>query len=362
MKAHLRAKLKRLKINMQDPNQTPGKKLLTRPGVKPSEVMALDVLLSAVNNPDISQDIEPGVKSDPTAAFLAMPPGQLEAPAIDVPIRNPIQSSAADIGLGAAPVPQTPMPLAPDNSRLYFTGKLKIGKDTTATAAGCRIFGFSEPLYAIATHFFGRPFSSSDGKDLSGARAFLQAVGNIGRGEITEAYPLTLARALLEDAIRAKGIYGEFGKLGVDWSTFGRSQTIWLDACIVRVDEYLAENPGARVAITNVRFEHERAALKTAGWSGWHCMASPATWAARLQKSKLTPQSPQVNDVSEKLAAALDGGVVKELSARKAGTKLRVIWTDEIAPCPSNRLHTTASFLQLLNVAPAPAAISTDDF
>lgn len=383
MKPHLRAKLKRLKIDMNElsPNNPP-KKLLTRPGVKPTEVQALDILLTAVNNPSVNNPMfneETGrmEKSDPTVAMQALPPGQLDAPAIDVPIRTPIVSTAADIGLGVrasagpsllvsagpGPVGQTGTNgMPPDNNRLYFTGRLKVGKDTVATAAGCTIFGFADPMYAIATHFFKREFSSSAGKDLPGARAFLQAVGAIGRGVISEAYPLTPARASLEAGVRAAGLAGELCP-GVDWGSYGSNNEIWLNAAILRVDAFLVENPGARVAITNVRFENERAALKAAGWSGWHCFCSPQTWSARLAKSKLTPQSPQINEITEKFAAELDAGLTKELSARRAGQKLRVIWTDELVQCPSNRLHTVESFLQLLNVQPPKSAyVATDDF
>jgi hypothetical protein len=236
------------------------------------------------------------------------------------------------------------------------------GKDTTAHAAGCKIFGFASPLYSIATYFFGREVSAGAGKDLPGCRAFLQAVGQYGRGALNEAYPMTPARATFVELVRNLGTYENFGKHNVNWSDYGRNDAIWLDAALKSVEEYLVENPAARVGITNCRFENERAALKAAGWQGWHCLTSSAAWNARLLAAKLTAQSPQVLDLSERLAASLDGGVIKEISARKTGPMLRVVWCDTTPP-PSPRIHTVASFLRLLNVvAPAAQTITNDDF
>lgn len=343
-----------------DPNRKPLQRL---PGAVDASMRGLAATLDFMNNPEISGAvIPPGV--DPKADLKNPPPIQPLGPTGTQGIPSPIGSPGHEgvDGFNYQEHPDSPVaPSQPPQNRFMLTGRLNVGKDYVASQAGFIIFGFSQPLYDVANHFFpGRNISSTTGKELAGMRQFLQAIGNYGRGDCDEKYPLTPARATLEDLIRTKGVYGEFGtESEVDWASFGQDPNIWLTAGIKRVDKYLAANPDARVAITNVRFANEYNALKAAGWRHFHVMCSPATWAARLAKSKLTPDSPQVKDSSERLAATFDAGVIKQISTHKVGEMLRVIWSDS-APAPSNRLHSVASWLQHIHIAPQPAA--SDEF
>lgn len=280
-----------------------------------------------MNNPDIQGVyVPPGVE---TAATEAPPPPLVSAlpPAIS---SAPAQLIITD----SRPVVQ----------KLFFTGRLQSGKDTSANAAGATIFGFADPIYRITSHLFKMSVTASEGKDLPGMREFLQTIGQWGRGVVNEQYPITPVRALFCQQICAQAEnFGFFPE--VAWNTFGSNPDIWLNACIARADEYLVANPGARVAITNVRFENEFKRLQAEDFQHWHCMCSAKTWTERLAQSKLTPESPAVKDLSEQLAIKLDASVIKLLSAQKLGPQLRAIWSDKQAPKPSERLHSTESFL-----------------
>lgn len=286
-----------------------------------------------MNNPDIQGVyVPPGVE---TAATEAPPPPS-------VPALPPAISSAP-----AQPI--TPAESRPLVQKLFFTGRLKSGKDTSANAAGATVFGFADPLYAIASHFFKTTITATEGKDLPGIREFLQAAGQWGRGVINEQYPLTPDRALFCEQIRETAQWFQFPQ--VDWSTFGNNPDIWLNACIARANEHLVAFPEARVAITNCRFENEFKRLQAEGFQHWHCMCGAKTRTERLAQSKLTPESPAVKDLSEHLAIKLDASVIKLLSAQKQGPQLRAIWSDKQTPKPSERLHSTESFLQSIGGA-----------
>lgn len=298
-----------------------------------NEMSGLNTLLAAMNNPNI-----PGMVM-PTKEEMAAP---TPPPAPPPPELKPLSSNVGT-----------------SRNLIFFTGRLKSGKDYIATAAGAKIFGFADPIYQLASHFFGVEVTSTSNKDLPGMRAALQLMGQWAKGVISDKYPVTPARALFVESVRRKA-FSLPATLLVDWASYGTNQTIWLDACMRRVAVYQEENPGARVAITNARFDFEVKALKDAGWRHFHVMCSTTTWKARLAESKMTPESPTVKDISEALAHAIDSDVVKRTSAQRAGSRLAVIWNDN-QPRISDRLHTLESFLQSLGVAAGGVAPTESD-
>lgn len=292
-----------------------------------ADVSALTSLLSFLNNPAISGAELP--KDKPLGATLPTDP------AITPPALTPVKLNA---------------PRAITANRFAFTGRLKVGKDYVANAMGARIVGFAEPLYFLQEYFFG-----NKNKDLHGARAFLQTVGQWGWGAINDKYPLTPARACFVTMIRSLAQSGEFPpELQVEWSNFGKVKTIWVDAGLRRAETILQAEPGAKMAIVNARFEHEFGPLRSARFEHYHVMCSPKTWAARLAKDGLSDTSPVVKDESERLAAALDADVIRKISAQKTGPMLRAIWNDENTPPPSPRLHTLNSFLRAVEISSIP--------
>lgn len=299
------------------------------------EVASLDAHLALINSiPQIGAPDGVGPEHGVIGASGAIGPAGESPFIIDAPIAPP-----------AAPVAGSRYV-----QKLFFTGRLKSGKDYAAKASGATIFGFADPLYSIASHFFGVTVNANEGKDLPGMRAFLQTVGQWGRATVSEQYPLIPTRALFIRAVRAAGDAGALGHEEVEWPTYGSNPDIWLNACILRADLYLNAHPGDRVAVTNCRFENEFTRLQAEGFEHWHAMCSPKSWAARLAESKLTPESPSVRDTSEQLAAKLDRSVIEQLSAQKTGARLKSIWSDSVPP-PSPRLHTVESFLQAVGVA-----------
>lgn len=319
------------------------------PAMMGSDVGALNALLGLVNNPAVTgAEVPKEAKPQPasTVGFPILP--------------------ARDNATGTGPVKTNrpkdiviPAPRAITGNKFAFTGRLKVGKDYVAAALAAKIFGFADPLYFLQDYFFGTNAASDPKqKDIPGARQFLQTVGQWGWGAVNEKYPLTPARASFVRMIRAIATTGEFASdLRVDWANFGRSKSLWVDAALARIEAHLLEFPEHRVAIVNARFEHEFVPLKSAGFEHYHVMCSNDTWAKRLAKSKLTPQSPAVIDMSEKLAHSLDADVIKKISANKTGPMLRAIWNDEVVPSPSPRIYTLAQFLNqasIDNASPVP--------
>jgi hypothetical protein len=243
---------------------------------------------------------------------------------------------------------------APALSKVFFTGGLAVGKDHMAGVAGLPIEGLARPLYALANLFFAASVDANGNKDaLPGMRAFLQTVGQWGRGTINAQYPVSPARAAFIGMIRS--LAGTLpGNLGVDWASFGINENIWLDAALVRI---AAAGP-ERISITNVRFANEFAQLTKLGWTNFHVITTPAERIERLAKRGLTPESPVLKDTSEQLSRALDNQVIKQLSTVRNGAKMRVIW-NSAAPCPSTRLWTLAEWTAA-NAAGSPIAEPTD--
>lgn len=327
------------------PSKSPAKK--TMESIK-------DALNSKPSRPmdptNLGQDV-PALKSlcgflnsDPDVTGLTKAP--VDKTGATMAVQDPLTA------LLPAPNPVVTQPAAgppkDDLNRIFFTGRLCVGKDHMASAIGATIFGFSEPLYKIAEYFFGVSVNSQANKDIPGMRAFLQAVGQWGRAVISKEYPLTPARALFTETIRTLGptVIDPEDALKVDWSSYGRNENIWIDAALARIEA----SPSSRLALTNVRFMNEFKRLQADGWTHFHVMCSSKTWSERLAKRDLKTDAPVLKDLSEKLAAALDQSVIKQISMQKLGHKLHVIWNDATPP-PSPRLWTVAEFLQACAVA-----------
>jgi hypothetical protein len=307
------------------------------------EKSAMRQLIGMLNNPEI------------TGAFVPAGENPMEALDAEAPTELVTEETPQTIK-------QVPPPVAFDvTSKIFFTGRLYSGKDHAASAIGATILGVADPLYYLANHFFGTQVTATSGKDIPGIRAFLQAAGQWGRAHVDEQYPLTPARACFVTMVRSLAAAGVISGHEVEWDKFGSEAGLWLDAVLRRADVMLALGEATRLAVTNVRFKLEFDTFRDAGWTHFHVMCSPQTWMKRLANSKLTPQSPQVNDVSEKMAAALNDQVIKQISQNKNGHRLHVIWNDdEVAP-PSNRLLTLMQFCQQVDSATAPVEISSGE-
>lgn len=290
-----------------------------------ADALALNGLLNLVNNPAVTG--------------AEVPAG--EETKVIVQPRGPSEQNSPPIG--------TPV----DHSRVFFTGRLATGKDFIADQMGAEIFGFADPIYYLASHFFGITVDRNTGKDLPGMRAWLQTVGQWGRNHVDAETPYTPARSIFISLIRSLAAHNALTQAySVEWDKFGSDTMLWTNGVVRRADAFAKEHPGKRIATTNVRFEHEFKVLREGGWTHYHVLCSSQTWAKRLAAKKLTPQSKELTNVSEHLSMHLDKDVAAKL--KQPGNKMRVIWNDEFVSPPSPRLHTVASFLQEIAIAEAP--------
>lgn len=292
------------------------------------ETAALDRLCRFLNNPAVS-----GAESEQSSSTLNPSSGT------QMPTDPALQLQPVIVHSEAAAPALIPTGLS--FTKLFFTGRLGVGKDYVASKIGAEIHGFSEPLYALASHFFGIPVDANTNKDLPGIREFLQRAGMWGRRHISKDYPLTTERAAFSAMIREHGARHCFKQeLGVDWGSYGTDANLWLNAALVRIA--ISEAP--RVAITNVRFDNEFKSLSENGFVNWHVMANPKELEARQLKRGIQPGSAVLKDTSEALADKLDRQVIATVSKQRVGPKLRVIWNSDV-PAPSNRLWTLQEFI-----------------
>lgn len=302
-----------------------------------TDTASLNALCAFLNNPAVTGAEVP--KGESTKVIVETTP-------TDISGATMIASDPATTGGPVTVMPEAaPVPPAPQNfSRLFFTGRLGVGKDHMAGLIGAEVHGLSEPLYAMASYFFGIQVDANTNKELPGIREFLQKVGMWGRRHIANDYPLSPERAVFIDTIQRIGADAFDSKLGVSWHHYGTDENLWLDAAIVRMA--LSEAP--RQAVTNVRFANEFKRMSEQGFINWHVMTTPAELQSRQAKRGVKPGEASLKDVSEALADALDRQVVKTVSAQKNGPMLRVIWNSNTPP-PSPRLWTVAQFVGAAN-------------
>jgi len=292
-------------------------------------------ILSLINNPEL--ELLGGLSpiNEPLVMEIEKPPTRRESPP---PVIRPVGKS------------------------LLLSGRLAVGKDYIAAQAGAKVFGFADPLYSVASYLFGVEVTATQNKDLPGMRAFLQYLGQWGRGEVNVLYPYTPARAVFVQMIRSLGVHSGSSAFcpSVDWASFGIDKDIWIKACATRIEGVLEHDAAVRrVAITNARFENELKYFRDGkNFDHYHVMCSPETWTERLAKKNLKPESKELSDVSEQLAIHLDRDVAAKIKAKPVGPKLKVIWNDR-RPCPSARLYTLNEFLQ--GIAIDEVALPEDD-
>jgi hypothetical protein len=162
--------------------------------------------------------------------------------------------------------------------KLAVSGGLRTGKDNIADYCGYEKLGFADPMYQIGEHFFGKQSKDS-------MRSFYQFLGQYGWGRVDQdRFQLTPERAVFIDTIRRHGremVSPEFRD--VNWRKFGTTQTFWVEIFIDRVHKLLARQKDARIAVVNVRFEHELEPLKNAGFTHYHVMCSLPSLLDRLE-------------------------------------------------------------------------------
>jgi hypothetical protein len=303
------------------------------------DVAALRGLVAFMNNPEITGAVVPPEEKVAINKTFQQP---LDRRGASIPI-DPIPSSIDRVTPTASNIlPEQTINPASLGRKIFFTGRIGVGKDYNSAAIGARVIGFADPLYQLVEYLTGQKVTSTDGKQIPGVRKFLQMIGQWGRNEINEQYPLTPERAMFSMMVRSLANQNiTFGE-GVDWGNFGYTPDLWVEGLLKR-----AEVIEGRIAVTNCRYNNEYRKLLANDFQHWHCVCSPATWTTRLASLGLSVSSPEIKDMSEKLAQGLDSDLTKKISTQRHGPKLQVIWSDDKAPSPSNRFYTTQEFLDL---------------
>jgi len=311
--------LRNMKSTFDSRSLSPGPNVALPTGGASREAVGLEALLTLINDPERA----------PVEG--AAPAGNLRVEGVPKKILQPeptLQRLVARVTQPAGPAP----------TKVFFTGRVGVGKDYLAKAISASVFAFADPLYGLVRRLYELPVSAdAESKKAPGVRETLQRLGQYGRGTVNSQYPLTPERALIINFIRRIGPECDSS---IDWDTFGRDEDIWLNACIRRVE--VASMPLS--AIVGVRFVNEYKRLTELGWRGFHIMASDATLAERRGPG-FSPAA--ANDISEQLAKQLDQSAV--LKFKQPGGKLRVIWSDSAA-APSNRLLTIGQFQAIFKI------------
>lgn len=205
--------------------------------------------------------------------------------------------------------------------RVAFVGPLGVGKDHVAAQLGGTVIGFADPLYQLARVFF--PHVNCADKTAPGVRALLQQLGQYGRGTVSERYPLTAERGLVEASIRmTAGQADTLSRFGVNWNDFGRNPDIWVEALIFRASQI-----DGKVLVTNCRFENELEALRKAGFVTVGVACKRSTLAQR-QNGRATAND--THDVSENLGKRAFEAFFHQTLAQEVDG---YVWNDE-GPAP----------------------------
>lgn len=219
---------------------------------------------------------------------------------------------------------------------LALSGLMLAGKDFVAAQCGARCFNPADPIYILAQRILG----TAD-KSAPGVRRFMQLVGQWGWGCVTQDYPHTVERALFIDKLRYMGLEGGWmpfpDQTGMPMDAlldFGRSTDFWINIVLHRMEqvitnqkhrqewlqsggekaqEYLAQRPNAleqsrrplNLCVSSVRYEHELAPLKAAGFVHLLVMCSEETRRERMAAKGYTSSATEVVDISEQLARQL---------------------------------------------------------
>jgi hypothetical protein len=209
-------------------------------------------------------------------------------------------------------------------SRLALSGLLRSGKDYIADLRGYKKLSLIAPLYKLSEFFFG-----TSNRDHADIRRFWQQVGQIGWGcHDLEACPYSIERALLVDWVRRNGARAT-GMPWYHWDRFGSRKDFWIAGCLGGPDMMLP-----RIAITNVRFDHELEPLEQSGFLHYLVLCSEKTREQRYGG----PIPDKINqDVSEQYARQLATTL----------PDLRIIWNDSEPMPEGHKYYTLEKFAEI---------------
>jgi hypothetical protein len=282
-----------------------------------NDTATLRALAGALNNPR-AEAIErlDSFKADTTKYSGPTGSANMTIPIEQIPDESALPQRAQ------APPPAAVQPLtqraASISNKLVFTGRLI---SETLAEIGAKGFAADAGVRQLARFFF--PLGD---KVLPGEQSFTDTLRAWGTGEVTQAFPINASRATFVTMIHSLATLKQLPE-GFDWTKFGRDEGFWIDSIVKQANAFLAENPEARIVFLGVNSIPELKYFQGIGCTHWH-ISGPAGGAP-------------VDEFSNRL----DQDVIKQISQKRNGPKLRCIWRSTTgAASPSDRLWTSLEF------------------
>lgn len=252
--------------------------------------------------------------------------------------QRPVSAVAQPPAAQNNPAPTTAPQAAPSLPSVGLSNQLKLiltGRHTSEVIEkiGAKEFAIDSGILVLAQAFFPsvdlRP--AGPAKVVPGAQALLDAIKAWGKGEISAAFPVNPTRAMFVAFVHslhaAKQLPG-----GIDWSAFGKNEGFWTDSVVEAAKAFHAENPDQRIVFTGINSVIELKYFQALGCTHWHVSG---------------PSNVKVTDFS----TALDNNVIKQISVKRNGAKLRCLWVGN-TPSPSPRLWTLDEFIAAARIQP----------
>lgn len=226
-----------------------------------------------------------------------------------------------------------------------ISGLMLAGKDHIAKAAEFTCMGFADPMYEIAEALLG-----TRDKSLPGVREFLQKAGQYGWGAVNDQYPLNIERVLFVSEIRKQTGNPNFTKnyTWVDWSRYG-TFGFWVNILLSRIDKIRKQEAAEaksplRIAVPNVRFQHEYGPLSADGSFVFvHVMCSEETRQERMAALGYKPKAGEATDVSEHFAMDLNRRALLPDAVLDSSLP-KIVWNDH-RPSPQPWFMTVDEFV-----------------
>ena len=298
------------------------------PNAMGNDAAQLRALTAMMNNPALTGAVVPPEEAaniKPAPLMPVKPAATCSAPACVERPAGPGESPDAPRlkAPGVKPAAVAGLP-----RKLFFTGFPRVGKSWLGDQLSARVFEFDDPIFSLATDCFG-PVRNP--KDLE---RFVLEVRAWGDGSVSERYPLTAARAMFVEYIRAAGAARDklFGIPVQDYGTAG----FWNKCLIARVTRFEQDFPKHLVVVTEVTAPDQYAALREAGFRPYHVACNPLTRSSR-------GGAPLVGTIAE----SIERDITQKISQQPQGGKMWAVWNDQQYPPPSSRFLSVQEFFSL---------------
>src|SRR6185295_6639132 len=215
-----------------------------------TEAAALRGLVGFLNNPEITGAVvPPEARAEIAQVFDRRGTSVITTDPVFTSQSSPSQSIVSEQSPTASVPPLGSINGISIGGKIFFTGRIGVGKDYLANAIGAKVLGFADPMYALVEYLTGVKVTANDGKNIAGIRKMLQQIGQFGRDEVNEQYPYTVERSMFCLMVRSLAAQKLIDFGGVEWSKYGKNRDLWIDGLLRR-----SEVTEGKMAVTNCRF------------------------------------------------------------------------------------------------------------